>query len=174
MLLYYILPASLVWMLVGLLLNAIPLSTGALILLVLYAVFYGLYETTGRARPSPPGSRWQVPSDWVRGVSKRRRRWIWGAMLGPGFATRNPYAGFGLLVLAVAGTGNVLRGLLLAATIGIAHSTGRALALMRDVKLIHSADYIGAVLKAIYWRIFDGYALLVIAGIDATVCLHRF
>ena len=89
-------------MTLGLLVNLLPLGTIALILIAGYGVFYGVLEAGGTAKPAPPGSRWQVPSEWVRGVSRRRRYVVWGSMLGPGFATRNPYAGFWVLPLAVA------------------------------------------------------------------------
>lgn len=170
---HYIAPAVGVWMLFGLLVNIAPLSTASLILIVLYGGFYGLIEAAGRARPAAPGSGWQVPSAWVRGVSRRRRMWVWGTLLGPGFATRNPYAGFGFLLLAVAAVGDLRDGVLLAAVIGIAHGAGRALALLGDVRLINAADYLQAVLKAMYWRMFDGYALLAAAG-AALACLIRF
>ncbi len=161
-------------MLFGILVNIVPLSTASLILIVLYGTFYGIIEAAGRVWPAAPGSRWQVPSAWVRGVSPRRRMWVWGALLGPGFATRNPYAGFGFLLLAVAAVGNLEAGVFLAAAIGIAHATGRALALLRDVRLIEASDYMQAVLKAMYWRMFDGYGLLAIAGAVSVICFERF
>jgi hypothetical protein len=170
---HYLVPAVGIWMLVGLLANIAPVSIAALLLIVLYGTFYGLVEAAGRGRPAAPGSGWQVPSAWVRNVSQRRRMWVWGTLLGPGFATRNPYAGFGFLLLAVAAVGDLRDGVLLAAVIGIAHGTGRALALLRDVRLIKAADYLQAVLKAMYWRMFDGYALLAAAGV-AAACLHPF
>jgi hypothetical protein len=127
----YVVPAITVWMTLGLLVNLLPLSSAALVLMAGYGVFYGVLEAGGRTRPAPPGSRWQVPSGWVRGVSRRRRFMVWGSLLGPGFATRNPYAGFWLLPLAVAAVGDIGYGVWLAAAIGAAHSTGRALAVAR-------------------------------------------
>ncbi len=170
----YGVPAIMAWVLLGLLVSVIPLGTAALIVLVAYAGFYGLVEASGRARPSPPGSSWQVPSSWVVGVSNRRRVMIWGLMLGPGFATRNPYAAFGLLPLAVAAVGDLWPGVLLAAAIGIAHSTGRATALLRGVRQSDEADYLKSVLKQMYWRMFDGFALLLVAGVAIMICGYRF
>jgi len=160
-------------MTLGLLVNLLPLSTIALILMAGYGVFYGVLEADGRARPAPPGSRWQVPSEWVRGVSRRRRLMVWGSLLGPGFATRNPYAGFWLLPLAVAAVGNIGYGVLLAAAIGAAHSTGRALGLLRAGPDVDVHSYLQSTLRSMYWRMADGLALLAAAGAAAMTCAYR-
>jgi hypothetical protein len=170
----YIVPAVIAWVLLGLLVSMLPLHTAALIVVVVYGLFYGLLEVAGRARPAPPGSRWQVPSSWVLGVTRWRKTMIWGSMLGPGFATRNPYAGFWLLPLAVAAVGDLPSGVLLAAAIGAAHAAGRALALLRSVRMVNEADYLQSVLRRMYWRVFDGYALLAVAGIAVMECVYRF
>jgi len=169
----YVLPAIIVWMTLGLLVNLLPLSVIALALMAGYGVFYGVLEAGGRARPAPPGSRWQVPSEWVRGVSRRRRFAVWGSLLGPGFATRNPYAGFWLLPLAVAAVGNLGYGVLLAAAVGAAHSTGRALGLLRDVKDVDVNSYLQSTLRSMYWRRVDGFALLAAAGAAAITFAYR-
>jgi hypothetical protein len=160
-------------MTLGLLVNLLPLSTIALVLMAGYGGFYGVLEAGGRARPAPPGSRWQVPSEWVRGVSRRRRFLVWGSLLGPGFATRNPYAGFWLLPLAVAAMGNIGYGVLLAAAIGVAHSTGRALGLLRDVKDVDVNSYLQSTWRSMYWRMVDGFALLAAAGAAVITYAHR-
>jgi hypothetical protein len=125
------------------------------------------------ARPAPPGSRWQVPSEWVRGVSRWRRFAVWASLLGPGFAIRNPYAGFWLLPLAVAAVGNIGDGVMLAAAIGAAHSTGRALGLLRDVQDVDVNSYLRSALRSMYWRTADGFALLAAAGAAAMTCAYR-
>jgi hypothetical protein len=160
-------------MTLGLLVNLLPLSTIALVLMAGYGLFYGVLEAGGLARPAPPGSRWQVPSEWVRGVSRWRRFVVWGSLLGPGFATRNPYAGFWLLPLAVAAVGNIGYGVLLAAAIGAAHSTGRALGLLRDVQDVDVNSYLRSALRSMYWRTADGFALLAAAGAAAMTCAYR-
>jgi hypothetical protein len=160
-------------MTLGLLVNLLPLSTIALILMAGYGVFYGVLEADGRARPAPPGSRWQVPSEWVRAVSRRRRLMVWGSLLGPGFATRNPYAGFWLLPLAVAAVGNIGYGVLLAAALGAAHSTGRALGLLRAGPDVDLHSYLQSALRSMYWRMADGLALLAAAGAAAMTCAYR-
>ena len=173
MLAAYILPAITVWMTLGLLANLLPLRAIALVLMAGYGVFYGVLEAGGMTRPAPPGSRWQVPAEWVRGVSRRRRFVVWGSLLGPGFATRNPYAGFWLLPLAVAAVGSIGYGVLLAAAIGAAHSTGRALGLLRDVRDVGGNSYLQSTLKSMYWRVADGFALLAVAGAAAMTYAHR-
>jgi hypothetical protein len=160
-------------MALGVLVNLLPLGVIALLLMAGYGVFYGILEAGGLARPAPPGSRWQVPSEWVRGASRRRRFVIWGSLLGPGFATRNPYAGFWLLPLAVAAAGTVGYGVLLAAAVGSAHGTGRAFGLLRDVRDADVTSYLQSTLRSMYWRRADGFALLVAAGVAAMTCAYR-
>lgn len=151
------------WALLGLL-NLAPLSRPAPVLIVAYGTYYGLVEATGQRGLPPPGRTWQVPAEWVRAIPNWRRTLVWGSLLGPGFATRNPYAGFALLPLVVASIGNVWIGIWLAATLGFLHSTGRALALLRDMRDIASADYMQSVMRSMRWRTFDGLALLAITG----------
>lgn len=168
----YSVSAGLAWTLLGLLLNALPLSHISLVLIIIYCVFYGVLETAGAARPAPPGSSWQVSQSLVAGVSRRRRILVWGVILGPGFATRNPYAGFGLLLLVVAAFGSIRTGALVAAAIGLAHGTGRALALLRDARHIGGAEYLNAVMRAMRWRTFDGLVLLGTGSLAAIYYLH--
>jgi hypothetical protein len=160
-------------MTLGLLLNLLPLSAVALVLMAGYGIFYGVLEAGGMARPAPPGSRWQVPAKWVRGVSRRRRFVVWGSLLGPGFATRNPYAGFWILPLAVAAAGDLGYGVLLAAAIGAAHGTGRAFGLLHSVKDVDVNSYLQSTLRSMYWRMADGFALLAVAGMAAMTFAYR-
>jgi hypothetical protein len=170
----YVVPAAAAWALLGALLGALPLSGAALVLMAAYALCYGLLEARGRALPSPPGTNWQVPSAWVLNAPRWRRTMIWGALLGPGFATRNPYAGFGLLLLAVAAAGGSRPAVLLAVAIGTAHGTGRAAALLRSVRVTGQASYLRSMSRSMYWRAFDGYALLVMSGVAVIQCIYRF
>jgi hypothetical protein len=151
-------------MLVGLVANVAPVSHIALALIVAYCVYYGLVETAGRPGLPPPGRSWQVPSQWVDNVPKWRRVLVWGSLLGPGFATRNPYAGFGLLPLVLASVGNLRLGVLLAALLGLMHAAGRAVALLRDTHSGAAADYLHVVMRSLRWRTLDGLALLTVAG----------
>jgi hypothetical protein len=168
-----VLPAAIAWLLLGLFANLLPLSTAALILTAAYGVLYGIVEVAGRSFPAPPSMAWQVPSPWVTDVPRWRRALTWGALLGPGFATRNPYAGFGVLPLGVAAVGSVRSGVAVAVSIGIAHGGGRALALLRDVRHVTTADYLQSVLRSMHWRTFDGFALLMVSGAAVLVCVFR-
>jgi hypothetical protein len=170
----YALPAIAVWAVLGLCLGALPLAGPALVLAALYAAGYGVIEASGRLGWSAPGSRWQVPQTMVLGVARWRRVLVWGSVLGPGFATRNPYAGFGLLPIVVATAGGLRTAVALAAAIGLAHGTGRALALLRDARSRATADPMRLVLTSMYWRRFDGYALLVIAVAATAACARQF
>jgi hypothetical protein len=163
-------PAVVVWAALGTGLGALGLARPALLLTAAYAACYGLVEVTdrlgGRLRLPAPGTRWQVPQAMVVGVPARRRILVWGSILGPGFLTRNPYAGFGLLPLAVATAGGARPAALLAAAIGLAHAAGRALSLLRDTSPRPAAapDPMALVLTSLRWRTCDGFALLVIAA----------
>lgn len=166
-------PGAAVWAGVGLVLNALPLATAALLALLPYCTYYGMVESIGVPGFPPPSSRWQVPQSFVAGKSVTRRILVWGALLGPGFVTRNPFAGFAALGLAVAGLGSVPLGLSVAGAIGIAHATGRALAVFRDVRISTHADYLHAVLRSMRWRRIDGVALLVLASLVVVACVDR-
>jgi len=170
----YAVPAMLAWAVLGGCLGVLPLAPAALVAAALYAAAYGLAETTGRLRPRAPGTRWQVPQAMVMGASRRRRLLVWGSILGPGFLTRNPYAGFFLLPILVAAAGPERSAVLLAAAIGLAHGTGRALALLRDARPgAAAADPMRLVLTSMYWRRLDGITLLVIAAAAAAACASR-
>ncbi len=166
-------PAVTLWSLVGLILNLVPLTWFALLSGGIYAAYYGFIETAGRPGPPPPGRRWQVPETWVNNMPRWRRTLVWGSLLGPGFATRNPYAGFGLLPLVLASVGSVRNGVAFAALIGLLHSTARALALLRDTRNIATADYLQTVMKNLRWRTFDGVTLLVFATATAAIVARR-
>jgi len=68
---------------------------------------------------------------------------------------------------------NIGYGVLLAAAIGTAHSTGRALGLLRDVRDVDVNSYLQSALRSMYWRIVDGFALLVVAGAAAMTYAYR-
>jgi hypothetical protein len=188
----YALPALLAWTLLGAAVAALqvvlPLAGIALVIAIGYAGYYGLTEVTGLRGLPPPGRGWQVPQTMMIGASPRRRILVWGAILGPGFLTRNPYAGFGLLPLVVAvmpAAGAALT-LAAAAVIGVAHGSARAMALLRDVGDLREAGVVAAValaptamtqldllLKTVYWRRWDGVALLA-AAVTAAVFAARY
>jgi hypothetical protein len=136
----YAVPAAIAWSVIGLALAALPLAGFALVAAVLYGGYYGLIELAGRRGLPPPGRRWQVPQTMMIDAPPRRRVLVWGAILGPGFLTRNPYAGFAILLLAVAAMPGLAAGLALGAAIGAAHGGARAVALLRDVRELHQAQ----------------------------------
>lgn len=160
----YAAPAVAVWALVGLVANLAPIRPAALGLTVAYGIYYGLIETAGRPGLPAPGRTWQVPSQWVDNTPRWRRIVIWGALLGPGFATRNPYAGFGLLVLVVCSAGNIRLGVALATALGLLHSLARAAALLRDTRHVAATNYLDLVARSMRWRTIDGLTLLASAG----------
>jgi hypothetical protein len=116
----------------------------------------------------------------------RRRVLVWGAILGPGFLTRNPYAGFAMLLLAVAAMPGLAAGLALGAAIGVAHGGARAVALLRDVRELHQTPgdgraapgpvvtHLDLLLKTVYWRRIDGAALLAFAVTAAVAAVRYF
>ena len=184
-------PAVAVWALLGLVLTTVPLRWVALPLAVAYGGYYGTLELTGRRGLPAPGRSWQVPQTMLTGAPPRRRLLLWGALLGPGFVTRNPYAGFGLLPVAVAAMPGPAAGIALGAAIGFAHGAARAAALLRDVRELRGAavplsvrqpraglvqvpvpagpapltGHLDALLKTVYWRRFDGAVLLAAAAL---------
>jgi hypothetical protein len=168
----YVAPAAIAWGTLGLLVNLAPLSRWALALIVAYGTYYGVMETTGRSGLPAASTRWQVPAEWVDHAPRWRRVLVWGSLLGPGFATRNPYAGFGLLPLAVASLGTIRAGITLAVLIGIVHAIGRSLALLRDIRDVGSADYLFSVMRSMRWRSLDGLGLLAAAGIATMNLVH--
>jgi hypothetical protein len=176
----YALPAAAVWAVLGLALTALPIGTVALLATVLYGCVYGAAEFCGLSRLQAPGRRWQVPQDFMIGAGSRRRALVWGSILGPGFLTRNPYAGFGILPLLVAGiglaaggaAGRLAVGLTAAVMIGIAHGTGRAFALLRDVSRRQDDPFV-LLLRSLRWRALDGLALLGIAGVAIVTVAER-
>lgn len=168
----YTLPSVAVGWLAGLLLNAAPIATIALALIVAYGAYYGFIEAAGRPGLPAPGRTWQVPARWVDGAPAWRKVLIWGTLLGPGFATRNPYAGFGLLPLAVATVGRPLLGAALAALLGLLHAVTRALALFHEVRR-HDQDYLSSVARSLRWRAMDGAALLTVSGAAGVLIVAR-
>jgi hypothetical protein len=173
----YVVPGAAAWAAVGLALGvaavAIPwLSTAAVVTTVVYGCLYGAAEVRGSPWPAAPGRRWQVPQDLLIGASPRRRVLVWGSILGPGFLTRNAYAGFALLPVLVAAVGSVPAAVVVAGLVGAAHAAGRAAALLRDSSRPQD-DAFALVLSLLRWRVADGLALLTVAGAAAVVAGFR-
>ncbi len=140
----YVVPAVVAWALLALGLGtagaALPGMRGVVLAAVAgYAGYYGALELSGRRGLPPPGRGWQVPQTMLIEAPPRRRLLVWGALLGPGFATRNPFAGFGLLPLAVVSMPGTAPAVALGAAAGLAHGAARAAALLRDVRELSPA-----------------------------------
>ena len=178
MLAAYAVPAAITWAGLGLVLGALVLAApavaaAALAIAALYGFGYGIIELSGRAVPRAPGSNRQVPQRMLIGAGARRRVLVWGLYLGPGFLTRNPYAGFGMTVVLVGCAGRPLAALLVAAGAGAAHGSGRALALLRDAR-VRAAEPFELLLTSLRWRALDGLALLMVGGAAIVGCGFRF
>jgi hypothetical protein len=95
------------------------------------------------------------------------RTLVWGATLGPGLMTRNPYAGIWLMPLLIAVTAGPLAGALTGATVGAAHGLGRAFATIEAVRVRSRGPRMPTefVLHQLRWRLADGLALSFIAGV---------
>jgi hypothetical protein len=186
----YAVPAVAVWALAGALLALVPVAAG-LVLAVGYGGYYGVTEVTGIPGLAAPGRRWQVPQTMMIDASPWRRVAVWGAILGPGFLTRNPYAGFGLLpaVVVVAGMAGTRAAVALGALVGLAHGGARAIALLCDLGALRVEVVAGAgaragaggaaaqldlLLKAVYARRVDGAVLIAIAAIAAVLMVSYF
>jgi hypothetical protein len=169
----YAIPATVIWAGLGLVLGALPVGAAALAVASLYGFGYGVIEVSGRARPRAPGRNWQVPQRMLISAGTRRRVLIWGLFLGPGFLTRNPYAGFGMALILVGCAGRPLPGLVVGIGAGLAHGSGRALALLRDARA-RAAEPFDLLLTSLRWRMIDGLALLIAAGPTVATCGFRF
>jgi len=193
----YGIPAVALWALLGLGAGWLAVAFPAVRWIALaaaagYGGYYGAIELSGGRGLSPPGRAWQVPQTMLIEAAPRRRILVWGALLGPGFATRNPFAGFGLLPLTLTAMPGIGPAVVLGAGIGLAHGMARALALLRDVQELNAAvvgigpaglvpvaagacvvpTHLDMALKAIYWRRFDGAVLLAVALIAAVACVR--
>jgi hypothetical protein len=175
----YVLPALAVWVVAGIVLMTLPLAGIALIAALAYACYYGVTELTGARGLPAPGRRWQVPQSMMIDAPPWRRLLVWGTILGPGFLTANPYAGFGLLPLGVAAmraAGPGL-GIAVAAAVGLAHGSARAAALLRDAADADhgtAAGQLDLLLKTVYWRRCDGLVLLAVAGTALAASVQYF
>jgi hypothetical protein len=177
----YVLPAIAVWAVLGLAVTVVRLAWLALAAAAAYGGYYAVTEISGRRGLPPPGRSWQVPQSMMIEAPVRTRLLVWGALLGPGFATRNPYAGFWLLPLAVASMPGPGAGLAVGAAVGLAHGAARAGALLRDVRDLRPdrqpddalTGHLDLLLKTVYWRRLDGALLAAAAAIAFAAWLRN-
>jgi len=129
-----------------------------------YALVFGIAETFGLPLRAPSFA-WQVPAQWIKERSPMAQTAMWGALLGPGLVTRNPYAGMWLLPLLTVLNHNLLTALVIGMIVGVAHGGARALGVLsnrRQMDMNYSHLMIlGAQLR---WKYRDGLALLLVAG----------
>jgi hypothetical protein len=163
----YVLPAALVWGVVGLMFwvpGNIPLLIAVSALA--YALWYGTREALALPR-RVPGLAWQVPSGWINRRPAIVQTLTWGMTLGPGLVTRNPYAGMWLLPLLLALNHGLLTTVGVGVVMGAAHGGARALGVLSNRRQMDSdMEYahlkiLGAQLR---WAYIDGLALMLAAG----------
>lgn len=153
-----------VWATLGLGLGALGANGVVIAAALLYALWHGALETL-RLPVHPPGSRWQVPATWVRHRAPLARIGVWGAILGPGVVTRNPFASMWMIPLLLALADTPARGAAAGAVAGAAHGLARAAGVIRNTKLEGPEPHLaGLVLAQMRWRLADGIVLLIVAG----------
>lgn len=129
-----------------------------------YALAFGIAETFGLPLPAP-SLAWQVPAQWVKGRSPVVQAATWGALLGPGLVTRNPYAGMWLLPLLIALNHNLLTAMAIGMAVGIAHGGARALGVLSNRRrMATNCSHLMILGAQLRWRYIDGLALLLAAG----------
>src|SRR6266568_763728 len=158
----YVIPAVLLWSLLGAVVWWIAGFQEAISLIAFgYALLFGLVETLGAVLPTP-SSRWQVPDRWLKGHSLTAQTLIWGVVLGPGFITRNPFAGIWLVPLLLTLNQSLPTMLLASALVGAAHASGRAIGILTNIKHVETSCGHLLILSAqLRWKFVDGLTLLV-------------
>jgi hypothetical protein len=166
----YALPAMGVWALLGAVFGGLDASI-TLPLAIAYACSYGLIETL-RLPVRTPSLSWQVPAKWILGRPFPTQIAAWGASLGPGLLTRNPYAGIWLLPLLLGLVDGPATGAILGLFVGLGHGVARAVGVVRNarVRASDAAAHLAIMGSMLRWQLIDGLALLAIAG----VLLARF
>jgi hypothetical protein len=159
----YILPAALLWGFVAMALAPLlGIAHLTAILAWIYAAAFGLLEAIGIPF-RPLGPPWQVPAQWLKGRSSVIQTLIWGIVLGPGFVTRNPYAGMWLLLVLLPLQASFAALVVAGCAIGITHAATR----VGGVIYNHRHPDTGALLTVLAqtrWRIADGMLLVFVAG----------
>ncbi len=136
-----------------------------------YAFAFGIAESFGLPLRAP-SLAWQVPAQWIKGRSPMVQTATWGALLGPGLVTRNPYAGMWLVLLLIALNHSLFTVLVLGMAVGIAHGGARALGVLSNRRHLDTNCTHLLILGAqMYWRFIDGLALLLAAGALAAYIL---
>jgi hypothetical protein len=138
------------------------MSTPFVVAAISYALIFGAGELSN-LRVRPPTSTWQVPSEWIKGRSKLTQILVWATTLGPGIATRNPFAGMWLPLLVI-GLGGPESGLLVGSLAGAAHGTMRAVGIVGNIHGDSRRHPSEMVLAELRWRRIDGALLTAASG----------
>ena len=155
---------AVVWAGLGAALGPVPNGWAALAVAAGYALLYGIAETA-RYPLRRVGLRAQVPSSWIRGRRPAVQVAIWGALLGPGLVTHNPYAGMWIVPFMLALTQNTRTGLAAGAAAGLAHGVTRAAGVLRVMPRLSAWEHPAPlVLAQMRWRAVDGAALALLGG----------
>ncbi len=130
-----------------------------------YAFTFGILETLGLPIQAP-GLAWQVPAQWIRGRSATMQTLTWGACLGPGLVTRNPYAGMWLLPLLTVLDHNLLTAIFIGMAIGVAHGGARAIGVLSNRRHLKvSCNHLVILGVQWRWQFMDGLAFASEGGI---------
>ncbi len=172
MTLAYALPGAAVWAVLGATLGVLTGDVWVILALTVYALVYGLSEVSRFGLPAP-STRWQVPSTWVRGRSRTGRIAIWGAVVGPGIMTPNPYASIWVIPALMTFATGWAAGAAMGALVGLTHGATRALGTIHAARAEGPAETLAlkAILRQMRWGLVDGILLLVIVAAVATVAL---
>jgi hypothetical protein len=157
----YALPGALIWSLIGAVVASLHVPLLVRIVAVAYAAAFGIAEVAWLPL-QPPTVAWAVPATWLRRRGLTGRTVIWGALLGPGLATINPYGGMWMLPLLIALAPSSAAGAALGAAVGLIHGTTRAWGVIGNVRSERGAIAIMA--RRLYWRFADGAALLLVGS----------
>lgn len=165
-------PGAAAWALLGWLLSLSSVGVRwRLWPLLAYAVVFGMAEVL-EVPLRVPGRRWQVPSTWIQ-----RGRWsqaaTWGALLGPGLLTINPFASMWLLPLTLYSLGRPILGAGVGAAAGAVHGLARARGVETNAKRLAKLDLSDLLVKGPrVRRQLDGAILLCSAGLVVGFMSH--
>jgi hypothetical protein len=129
-----------------------------------YALIFGIAEMFGLPL-RVPSLAWQVPAQWVKGHSPMVQTATWGALLGPGLVTRNPYAGMWLLPLLIALNHNLLTAPAIGMAVGLAHGGACALGVLSNRRHMDTnCSHLMILGAQMRWLYIDSLALLLATG----------
>ncbi len=136
-----------------------------------YALGFGIFETF--AIPiRAPSVEWQVPASWIKRHPKVLQTVTWGALLGPGMVTKNPYAGIWLLPLLITLNHSLYMAIVIGVAVGVAHGSTRALGVLNNLRHIETnCSHLLILGEQLRWLYRDGLALLLAAGALAAYTL---